>query len=447
MKQSISTLLFIAFLCSGLGLQAQEKDMWSLERCINHAHENNITIMQQALDAEYRQNQHKQSKMRMAPNLNARLGQNLNFGRSLGFDNTYRDVNSNNLDFSASTSVDLFNGFQIRNTIRQREFELKASLENLHKVKNDISLLIASQYLEILLAQEMVEEAEAQMGITEQQIDRTGKLVDAGSIAKGKLLEIQAQYSMEELQLVEAQNQLQLAYLDLVQLLDLEDAKEFDVVKPDFPEIDASNVLMDARDVYNRAVGDRPEIRGATYNLKGSEMEFEVAKGARYPSLSFGANYYNNYNNKYEDMTGNKIDFSDQIDNNDRKSLGFTLNIPIFNYHQTKTNISNARIQVRNQELELERQKDVLRKEIETAYTNAFAALKKYVANKQAVVSMKEAFRYMEEKYNLGAVNSVEYNESKNNLTKAQLGLLQAKYQYIFSTKILDFYNGVPICL
>jgi outer membrane protein len=167
-----------------------------------------------------------------------------------------------------------------------------------------------------------------------------------------------------------------------------------------------------------------------------------IAKGNLYPSLSMSGSYYNLYNDKYSDYQGNKISFADQMKSNERYGFGFSLSVPIFNKLQARSQISNAEIQVTNYELALQDTKNTLRKEIEQAYANALAAFKRYISNQKAVASSKEAFRYAEEKFNVGMINSVEYNQSKNNLTQAQSNLLQAKYEYIFRTKILDFYKG-----
>jgi outer membrane protein len=297
-----------------------------------------------------------------------------------------------------------------------------------------------------MLAQELVRVAENQIKITEQQIDRTDQLVKAGSVEQGKLLELQAQYAQEELRIVEATNRLQIALLDLAQLLDVENVNTFDIEMPTLPELSASAQVHKADDIYSQAVQNRPEIRLAEYNLKSKEMELKVAKGSLYPTLGLGASYNNNYNNKYKNQNGT-ISFSDQLKNNERKSIGLRLSIPIFNKFQNKTRINNAQLQVADYQLQLENQKLKLRKDIETAYTKAFAALKRYIANQSAVASLQEAFRYMQEKYDLGVVTTVEFNEAKNNLTKSQSDLLQAKYEFIFRSKILDFYNGVPISL
>jgi outer membrane protein len=306
-------------------------------------------------------------------------------------------------------------------------------------------LNIAASYLEILFADELVIVAEDLLKITQLQIDRTTKLVEAGSLAKGSLFEIEAQYAREELNVVNAQNRLQLAYLSLYQLLDVPSTESFKIEKPTLPEIGANLSLLNSMDVFKNAVQLKPAVKGAEFKLESEKKQLLIAKGNLMPTVSLGGNYYNFYNNKYTDFQRNKISFSDQLRSNERYGFGATINIPIFNRFQARTGVSNAQIQLENTELQLQNTKNLLRKDIEQSYTNALAAFKRYVANQKTVVSSKEAFRYTEEKFNVGMINSVEYNQSKNNLSKTQSDLLQAKYEYIFRTKILDFYNGQAI--
>ena len=443
MRQFLS--IPIIFLLMALTIGAHSQEVWPLQKCINYALENNIQIKQGVLNSDYYSNGLNQAKSNRLPNLNASMSNDMSFGRSLSYDNTYQNVNSNNTGASLSTGVTLWNGFILANQVKKAELDLKASIEDLQKAKDDIMLNIAAAYLEILFADELVTVATDQMGVTRQQIDRTSKLVDAGSLAKGSLLEIEAQLAREELQLVNEQNSLQLAYLNLYQLLELPSTETFKIEKPNLPLLNAGQTILNSMDIFKTAVDVRPEIKSAEYKLMSAEKQLAIAKGSQYPTLSFGANYYNSYNNQYKDKTGNNIQLSDQIKNNERYGFGVDLNIPIFNRHQVKNGISNATIQKTNLELQLQSTKNLLRKDIEQAYTNALAALKRYMANEKAVTSMAEAFRYTEEKFNVGMVNSVEYNQSKNNLTKAKSDLLQAKYEYIFRTKILDFYAGKSI--
>ncbi len=436
-----SALLLVVF----TGAHAQET--WSLQKCIDYALQNNIQIKEQALNSDYYNNQLNQAKFNRLPNLNAGVQNNMNYGRTLGSNNTYLDINSNSTSGNLSTNVTLWNGFILKNQVKMADMDLRASLEDMKKAKDDIMLNIAAAYLEILFAQELEGVAEQLLKITQLQIDRTNKLVDAGSLAKGSLLEIEAQFAREELDVVDAQNRVQLAYLALYQLLELPSTESFTIEKPVLPEIGANMSLINSMDVFKNAVQLKPAVKGAEFRLESARKQLLVAKGNMLPSLSFGGNYYNMYNNKYTYSypSTNIMNFKDQFKSNQRYGFGFSLNIPIFNRFQAKTGVSNAQIQVENTELQLQNTKNLLRKDIEQAYTNALAAFKRYIANQKAVVSSQEAFRYTEEKFNVGMINSVEYNQSKNNLSKAQSDLLQAKYEYIFRTKILDFYNGKNI--
>ena len=442
--------LFAAAILLVVFTSAQAQETWSLQKCMDYALQNNIQIKQQKLSSDYYNNQLGQAKNNRLPNLNAGFQNNMSFGRSSGYDNTYSNFNSNTTSGNLSANVTLWNGFTLTNAIKVADMDLRASLEDMQKAKDDMMLNIAASYLEILFAQELLTVSEDLLKITQLQIDRTGKLVEAGSLAKGSLLEIESQYAREELNVVNAQNRLTLAYLALYQLLELPSTESFKIEKPVFPEIGANMSLLNSMDVFKNAVQLRPAVKGAEFKLESARNQLLIAKGNLMPSLSFGGNYRNNYNNKYKYPdppigTGGMIPFGQQLKNNENYGFGVSLNIPIFNRFQARTGVSNAQIQLETTELQLQNTKNLLRKDIEQAYTNALAAFKRYIANQKAVVSSTEAFRYTEEKFNVGMINSVEYNLSKNNLSSAQSDLLQAKYEYIFRTKILDFYNGQPI--
>lgn len=445
----ILSVIFLVFFNTAVFAQ----NTWSLQKCIDYALENNIQIKQQDLNTKTYENQVNQAKSNLLPDLNAQFSNNYSFGRTLTYPgNTYVNTNSTSLSGGIGANFTIFNGFTLRNEVKRQQLDFQATLKDFQKAKDDIMLNIAAAYLEILFAEEVVTVSQAQIEVTKQQINRTQQLVDAGSLAKGSLLEIQAQQAREDLQLVNDQNSVQLAYLTLYQLLDLPITKNFKVEKPVLPEIKANMTMYNSLDIFNNAMNSRPEIQAAQLRVKSAESQLEIAKGSRYPTLTFGANYYNTYNHYNSsdalgnpDAFGSNVPFNDQLKSNGRSSAGFTLNIPIFNQFQVKNSISNAYIRINNYKYQLQTASNVLRKEIEQAYTNALAALNRYNSTQKAVVSMEEAFRYVEEKYNVGMVNSVEYNQSKNDLTAAKSQLLQAKYEYIFRTKILDFYNGNPI--
>lgn len=441
----IGTFLLLAFVLTSFKSVGQ--DQWTLERCVKHAIDNNIQIKQQALNAEYRENQKNQALFDMAPNLNSQVGYDINFGRSLNYDNTYKDQSSQNTSFYIGSEVTLFNGFAKRNTLKQRDFELQATLQDLEEARDDIALNVASAYLDILFNKELVLTAKEQLTVTREQIEFNKKQVEAGNMAKGKLLETQAQEASEELALTNYENQLVLSLLNLEQLLELPIGEGFDIVIPVFDESSIGESLLIADSVYARAVIERPEILSKELTLSSMEKQVKIAKAQLYPTLSMGASYYNNYNNKYTDLLNEEIGFTDQLKNNRRMNMGLTLRIPIFNGFSAKTNWKNSVIQYESSANELQLEKNNLRKQIQQAHANAIAAMKKYEASEKAVKSAEEAFRYVQEKFNLGIVTPLEFNDSKNKVTASQSSFIQAKYEYIFRVKILDFYNGKEITL
>ncbi|MDP2888420.1 MAG: TolC family protein, partial [Bacteroidota bacterium] len=342
MKRMYSLIAIALMLVVFTGAQAQQT--WSLQKCIDYALENNIQIKQQALNSDYYNNQHKQAKFNRLPNLNASFQNNMNYGRTLGSDNTYLDINSNSTSGSLSSNVTLWNGFTLKNAIKMAEMDLRASLEEMQKAKDDIMLNIAASYLEILFADELLIVTEDLLKITQLQIDRTGKLVEAGSLAKGSLLEIEAQYAREELNVVNAQNRVQLAYLSLYQFLELPSTESFKIEKPVLPEISANMTMLNSLDVFKNAVQIRPAVKGAEFKLESARNQLLIAKGNLMPSLSFGGNYYNFYNNKYQYPEppfgiGGNIPFGKQLKSNERLGFGATLSIPIFNRYQAQTGV------------------------------------------------------------------------------------------------------------
>lgn len=422
-------------------VQGKAQEQWSLQKCIDYALENNIVVKQYQLNTEYQENELGQSKNNRLPSVSASVNQGLNFGRSLTLDNTYDNFTTASTSASVSGSVLIWNGGTLKNSIKQSEYDLKSSLENLEKAKDDIKLGIASGYLEILFSKELVKVAEKQVEKTQEQIERTTELVEAGKVAQGTLLEVEAQLAREQLDVVNRKNNLRIAYLNLAQFLELDDYTDFDVVVPEIPELKAQVSLVGAKSVYEKAIEIRPEIKSAEYQLKSSEVQLDIAEGSRMPTLAAYAGLSDNYIAAEQIQAG----LGEQLESNLNENIGLNLSIPIFSRFQNRTNIANSKLQIENNQLELEGVKKELRKQIEQAYTNAAAALERYNANKIAVNSMTESFRYIEEKYNAGRVNSVEYNDAKSNLAISESDLIQAKYDFIFRSKILDFYNGTPI--
>ncbi|NLE34703.1 MAG: TolC family protein [Bacteroidales bacterium] len=447
MKRKILSLGIVLML-SPLALFSQEK-AWTLEECIAHALRNNIRIKQQEIMTEYQVNALEQSKLNLLPTLNGSASHNYAFGRALD-ETTYEfteneTVQSNN--FYAGSNVTLFRGLVNYNTIQKNKYQVLASEQELEQFRDDISLNIALAYLQILLNQELVTATEAQVDLTRQQIERTRKLVDAGSVAGGNLLDIEAQAAREELQLVNLRNQLTLSLLNLAQMLELEDTDGFNIAVPVITVRDEA-VDGNPATIFSIAEQTRPEILSAEYQLRSAEYDLAIARGNRSPRLSLGASISTGYSDKrLKPVTLESYPFGEQLNDNLNYGLGFSLNIPIFNGWQVNAGIKNSKLGIENSKYALENTRKQLYKNIQQAYTDATGALKKFHASEKAVASMEEAFRYAEQKLDVGLVTAIEYNQSKTQLLNAQSEMAQAKYEYVFKTKVLDFYKGIPLTL
>ncbi|MCX6271207.1 MAG: TolC family protein [Bacteroidetes bacterium] len=473
-RNILLVVLSALILCGPFTLQAQKQ--WSLKDCIEYALANNIQIKQQKLNLQMENDNLLQSKAAMLPSVNGNLSHSYNYGRTIDrFTNTFatREVQSDN--FYASGQLVLFNGFQLLNTVARNQLNVKAGMFDVEKMQNDVSLNIAAAYLNILFNQEYVTVASDQLDITRLQVDRISKLVEAGSLPKNSLLNIEAQASNEELQLVTAQNNLDLAHLTLIQLLDFRAKEEFSILKPDFTIPQQIPFLENPDQVFTLAQGTQPQVRSAEIKVQSSEKDLKIARGGASPTLTMSGSYGTGYSGASEriksispvlDTIGalasnpaemvvapgynavyEKIPFRNQINDNVNKTIGFYLSIPIFNGLQTRTAISRAKIGIENSRLNLELTKNQLFQDIQRAYADAMAAIKKYLASKKSVDAMKEAFFYTEQRFNVGMANSVDYNEAKKNLSKAEADLLNAKYEYVFKRTVLDFYMGRPLDL
>jgi outer membrane protein len=477
-KKFVLSVVFITnlFLCK---LQAQTTPIsgqaMTLEQCIDYALKNNIQVKQSELNTELSQVNLTQSKANVLPSLNGNASHSYNIGRTIDrFTNQFADAQVLSQNFSLSTDVTLFAGLQTINTIQQNKFDYLASKYDVDKMKNDIALNIATAYLQILYSMEAVDNARNQMGITTAQVERAKILLDAGTIAKGALLDIQSQLASEELNLTTAENQLNISYLSLAQLLNMPSADGFTIVKPQL--IIAGDALINnPNQIYTTAVGNLPEIKSAEYKVKSADKALDVAWGAVSPRLIFSASFgtgYSGASQRYSQTpsfigyspngsitsTGDnvlaptfssgtleKTPWGNQLNDNVNKSFGFYLTVPIFTRLQTKSGIDRARIQQLNASLAVESTKLQIQKNVQQAYADANAGLKKYNASLKAIDAMEESFKYTEQKFNVGMVNTNDYNTAKNKLIKAQSDLLQSKYEYVFKTKVLDFYQGKPL--
>ncbi len=457
----------IFFAASVFIVQAQEN--WGLDQCIKHALENNMQIKQQSLNVLYSNNLATLSKAAVLPSLNAGASHNFNFGRAIDpYTNEFISTNVQSNNAYVSARMNLFTGLQQYNNIRKTSFDLLAGQSDLEKTKNDVSMLIATAYLQILFSEELLQISQARLTVTESQILRTEKLVTAGSLPEGNLLEVQSQAAQETLQVINAQNQLNSSKLTLKQILDIKSNVDFQIIRPDFSAYVMTSQLLSVEEIYSAAAG-MPQIKSAEYKLQSAERSVAIAYAGASPKLSLSANLSSGYSDArkqysignatfipigFVEGTTTKVlspsverieepySFVDQYTDNASSSIGISLSIPIFNNLQIGKNISNSKISLQNSRLQLEQTKNQLYKDIQQAHADAQAAFAKFEGSTKAFNAMQLSFKYTQQKFDLGLLTSVDYNLAKNQLANTESQLLQAKYEYIFKKSILDFYSG-----
>ncbi len=442
----------IVFIAAALALAsaASGQKKWTLRECIDYAVENNIEIRQSALGVENAEVELNTAQNSRLPNLTAGAGQSFSFGRTSvdtgGDTPEYRNTQTSNSSFSLSAGMPLFRGFSIKNQIAAGRVDLAAAAEGLERAKQNLELNVASLYLDVLFKKEILAVHRQQTALTREQVANTRRMVDEGKVARAQLLDITSQLATNEVSEVGAVNDLTLSLLNLAQALNLEDTVGFDIAGVEADALTPSSiaVLPSPDDIYQVAVGTRPVVREAQLRLESSELGVKIAKAAFMPSLNLsaqaGAGYMYMFGQDFQQAS-----LADQIRNRHSESVGLNLSIPIFNRNATRNGVRSARIGVRNQTLALEGVKQALYKEIQQAWQRAVAAGARYDAATKALTATEEAARTMRLRYDEGKATAYEYSEAQTRLTSSRSDQTQARYDYLLSTKILDFYTGRPI--
>ena len=469
-KIFLLALLFLGFYSTSIN--AQKK--YSLEECIKYARENNLTVKQSLLNVDVNENAKSSQFGNFFPDANINSGYALNKGFSIDpTTNAVLTTTSNTFSFNASSQWNIFDGLKNVNQYRKAKFDLLASQYNLEQMKDDISLQVADAYLQVILNKEFLKVAKDQVELSEKEVDRIGKYVSTGSKPQGDLYEVQATLASDEQQLVATENSLTLSLLSLTQLLQIEYSSGFDIVDEDFPipSLEMLNITND--EVYSKALETQYLIKRYENRIFSAEKDLSIAKGNYSPSLSLVYQFSSRYlKEKQRSMisdgeaympigrvasTGELVTsldkmpiyagyeqypFWDQVNDGKGQYLGVNLRIPIFNKLQVRNNVRLKKIQLKQAELEMEIQKNQLRQNIEKAKADANASLKSYKASEKSLESLTEAFKYSQHKRNVGLISEYDFNQSRTRLVKAQSTILRAKYDYIFKTKILEYYFG-----
>lgn len=459
------------FLLSIFALHSQSE--WDLQQCIDYALKHNISLKQSEINNQINKNNNLQLKAAVLPNLNAGAAHTYNFGRTIDrFTNTFANTQVLSQNFYISSNLVLWSGLSQYNNIKANEFSYMASTESIKQQKNDLSLNVATAYINVIYCNELTLIAKNQFDITKQQYERTIKLADAGTLAKSAVYDIKAQLANEEVNVTNADNNYQIAMLNLMQLMNLDSLNNFRVSKPDVDVQSADLLTNSVQNIYETALKNQPSIKSAEYNLQMAEKYLAASKGKVSPTISLNGSIGTGYSGlaknlkginitgadttgyttggdyvltpTYETITENKP-FTDQYKDNVNKSIGITLSVPLFNGLQTYTSVKNAKLNALNAKYSQDLAEQNLYKIIAQSYANARAALNKYVASKASVEASEQSFTFAQQKFNVGAISAFDFNSAKSRLVTAQSNLLQSKFDYLFKLKVLDFYMGKPL--
>lgn len=467
MKLLNYTLLFLGL----TQLSFSQSNIWDLQQCIDYAQKNNINLKQAELTTQINKNNATQSKAAILPTVNAGAQHTYNFGRTIDrYTNTFANTQVLSQNFYISSNVVLWSGLAQYNNIKANQYQYLSSNENYLQQKNDLSLNVATAYINVIFSDEILQISKAQYQITQEQLDRTQKLADAGTLAKSAVYDLKAQLATEEVNVTTSDNNYQIAMLSLKQILNLDTLNNFNISRPDINMMNNELAAQSVQNIYESALKNQHSIKASNYNLLAAEKNLDVARGKVSPTLSATGSLGTGtsaldkrivstnltgvdpvaatldgstvvYQPHYEVVTEKKP-FADQFKDNVNKSVGFTLSVPIYNGLQTYTGVKNAKLSTLNAKYAQDLTEQNLYKTIAQAFANARAGLNKYNANKASVEANEQSFYYAQQKFNVGAISTFDYNTAKTRLQNAQGNLVQAKYDYVFKLKVLDYYQG-----
>ena len=402
---------------------------WDLQACIDYALQQNITIRKNRLSAESAQVDVKTARAALFPSLSASVSQRV-VNRPKSETNTI--IDGDNITSSQSkTSYNGSYGIDANWTLYYGGKRRKS--------ENSIEESIAQTYVQILYAAEAVKVNESTLEVSQAECERARQLLEAGSIAKSDLAQLEAQVSTDKYQLVTAQATLQDYKLQLKQLLELDGESEMNRYIPTLGTENVLAPLPTKTDVYRSALVLRPEIEAGKLNIQTSDLDIKIARAGYLPTLSRSAGIGTSQ------AIGNDCTFSEQVKQNWNNSLGFTVSVPIFSNRQTKSAVEKAKIQKQTSELDLLDDQKTLYKTIETLWLDANSAQQRYAAATEKLKSTQTSYELIQEQFNLGMKNTVELLTEKSNLLSAQQETLQAKYMAILNMQLLKFYQGEKI--
>jgi len=439
--QTMKYKLLAVLLLVGFSSIAQNK-LWTLEECVKHALENNITVKKGENTLLINEQDIKGAKGNFLPSVSANVSEGLSFGQTELFPGSFVNRTSNSTNMGVNVSQSIFNGFRTINLYKQSQLNFETNQLELNRIRDDISLNVANSYLNVLFNKERLETARAQYEFSSKQLQQVKDLVDAGVQPRANIYDADATLSNDAQAVTVAENNYTLSLLSLSQLLQVPfNGFNVAIIEVDTPS--ASIMHKDIAPILNYALENRNEIKVAKKNIENAELSTEISKSGFLPSVSmsygFGTNAF------YSNLITSEADFFNQLNDNKGHNFNLNISIPIFSRHQNKTAVAKSKIRVENSKLDLDQAKLNLESNIQRAFTDAQAALKTFSAAQKSLEAQELAFNNSEERYNLGSLNSFDLEQSRIRLINAQSSLINAKYDFVFKTKVLDFYTGRTI--
>ncbi len=439
---------FIILLALSTNSFAQNDKTWTINDCLNHAKEHNITVKQLELNIQSSKAQTTMAWAALAPTANGSASHQWNYG--LSFDNNsgiLQNQQYQNSFYAVQFNWVLFNGLNNYYTIMARQYGQKAAIYDFNQAVNDIQLNIAQLFLQLLFAEERLEIVKQQVAAMQTQVERSQLLFEVGTITKGDYLSAQSSLATLQVNQANAENAVASSKLSLIQALNL-DQMDIKIEAPDFSKVNITEFKEESSldGIFAYALKNTPSILSKEAMVWQFKRSLAAARGNYYPSLSFSATLSTTFSELRKevpwDPNSPTIPYTNQMEQNFGQQVGFRLTIPIFNGLNVRGNVKLAKIQWMNSKLDLENEQYKLKNTIQKAYTDAKAAYKTYSANKLNLDALEENYNYAKDKFDAGIMNTVDFNDAANKYFNAKTESLLAQYDYILKTKVLDFYQG-----
>tara|TARA_R110002124_G_scaffold287320_4_gene472724 strand:- start:23446 stop:24786 length:1341 start_codon:yes stop_codon:yes gene_type:complete len=446
MKKHILLLLLFVSGLSTVVFSQDNSGKLTLEQSVEIALENNLNLKRSEMNLMSSEATLLESKGQMLPSFSMGASSGFRWGRSINpVTNDFESRRIGNVNISGNSSLPIYSGGRVRNSIQQAKLNVEVNKLNVETARNNITLNAINLFINIAFSMEQLNIAQSQLKTSTDQLARAKSLVLAGALPKADQLDLEAQKATNELEVINAENNLRIAKLNLSQALQLPFTDSFGIIIPEvgIDGLEIGNIGVG--EVYSIAESRLPQIKAAILSVKSAEYGVKIAKGAFAPSLSLSANVFSNYVDQSTFMTPDPL--IQQFENNLSQSANIGLNIPVFSNFRNKAGVQRARVQKRLSEIQEMEAKNLLRQDIESAYTSAYAAEQSYRSSLVRVEALGESFRMAQQRFEVGAINAVDFQVAQNNLFNAEADLVTAKYQYVFSVKVLDFYLGNPLTL